>query len=262
MSGEAAALDFLEALRGDSPAPESTSRPARLGTIAAGYSGSGSAGVVFDGEASAGARTYVTLAPVRAGQRVVLIPVGHTYVVLGPVTGGAPGGDLPPGTSLEGHWTAAPSGFLLEDGAVVLRATYPELFAVLGTRYNTGGETSLQFRLPDSRGRVAVPRAAAGTFATLGARVGAESTSIPAHTHNLSDAGYAKIDHRADANLNTRRIATPSWAGTARSGLNAYAVDSSNRTVGAGLGGATDSGGAATPSVVQPSIVVTRVIKT
>lgn len=46
----------------------------------------------------------------------------------------------------------APFGYLECDGAVVLRATYPDLFAAIGTAHNTGAETGLQFRLPDLRG--------------------------------------------------------------------------------------------------------------
>lgn len=87
MSGEDMALDFLEALRGDgrgsTPPSEAAKRGPRLATISAGYSGTGDPTVVFDGESSAGLRTYVALQPVAASQRVVMLPVGHTFVILG-----------------------------------------------------------------------------------------------------------------------------------------------------------------------------------
>lgn len=46
------------------------------------------------------------------------------------------GGDLPP-------------GLLAADGSVVNRADYPGLFDAIGTTYNTGGESSDTFRLPN-----------------------------------------------------------------------------------------------------------------
>jgi microcystin-dependent protein len=46
-----------------------------------------------------------------------------------------------------------PYGFLLLDGSVLNQADYPALFSVMGTLYNTGGELSSQFRLPDCRGQ-------------------------------------------------------------------------------------------------------------
>lgn len=45
-----------------------------------------------------------------------------------------------------------PAGHLAANGAVVDRATYPSLFAAIGTTYNTGGETGAQFRLPNIGG--------------------------------------------------------------------------------------------------------------
>lgn len=246
MSGEGMALDFLAALQGPREGAPSAAaqRGPRLGTVDASYGGSGAARVIFDGESVAGLRTYVALAPVRAGDRVVLLPVGHSFVVLGGVATGVPGSGLPPGTSLEGHWTAAPSGFLLEDGSVVLRATYPALFAVLGTRYNTGGETSLQFRLPDSRGRVAVAKSASGAFGTLGGKTGAEThtlttAQIPSHTHPNPAAGQY-------------------WVG------GGAAIFAAGGTYSATLSTATGSsaGGGGAHNNIQPSIVVTRVIKT
>jgi len=47
-------------------------------------------------------------------------------------------------------------GWLLCSGQTVLRTAYPELFAALGTSYNTGGESASLFRLPNLVGRVVV----------------------------------------------------------------------------------------------------------
>ncbi|MDI3184649.1 phage tail protein [Pseudomonas paracarnis] len=43
-------------------------------------------------------------------------------------------------------------GWLKCNGAVLVRSSYPLLFSVIGTTHNTGGETPLQFRIPDYRG--------------------------------------------------------------------------------------------------------------
>lgn len=51
----------------------------------------------------------------------------------------------------------APTGFLLLDGSLKDRAgIYNKLFLVIGLSFNTGGEASDKFRLPDLRGRVVV----------------------------------------------------------------------------------------------------------
>ena len=49
--------------------------------------------------------------------------------------------------------SSAPISWLLCYGQTLVRATYPDLFAVVGTTYNTGGEAGTVFRLPDLRGR-------------------------------------------------------------------------------------------------------------
>lgn len=45
-----------------------------------------------------------------------------------------------------------PSGYLECDGSVVNQGVYANLFAVIGTTYNIGGEGGTDFRLPDLRG--------------------------------------------------------------------------------------------------------------
>lgn len=93
-------------------------------------------------------------------------------------------------TSWMGNSAQVPPGWLLCDGTVKLRADYPDLFAVIGTTYNTGGETSLQFRLPDLKGRVPVGLDASQVeFDTLGEKGGAKThtltvSEMPSHKHN------------------------------------------------------------------------------
>ena len=46
----------------------------------------------------------------------------------------------------------APDGYHECDGGLLLKTADPDLFAVIGTRFNTGGELGTQFRKPDLRG--------------------------------------------------------------------------------------------------------------
>lgn len=83
--------DFLEAVAGygiEKPPTAAAQRGPKLAAVADDYSGTGAAAVVFDGESVAGLRTYVALQPVVAEQRVVMLPVGHTYVILGDLEAG------------------------------------------------------------------------------------------------------------------------------------------------------------------------------
>src|SRR5690606_11242690 len=71
----------------------------------------------------------------------------------------AAAGGAPVGVVLPYAGTAAPSGWLLCHGQEVLRTTYAELDAVLGTTYGaytngSGGAGTTHLRLPDLRGRV------------------------------------------------------------------------------------------------------------
>jgi microcystin-dependent protein len=59
---------------------------------------------------------------------------------------------LPVGTMVAFPKAAVPPGFLEIDGSVQSIATYPDLFAYLGTSFNQGSEGTGNFRLPESRG--------------------------------------------------------------------------------------------------------------
>lgn len=65
-----------------------------------------------------------------------------------------PGAGVPVGTVIAWPGGAAdsiPDGWLVCDGRILRRSEYPELFAVIGTYYGTGGGEDT-FRLPDFRG--------------------------------------------------------------------------------------------------------------
>lgn len=98
----------------------------------------------------------------------------------------------------------APDGFLFAQGQLVNRADYPELFRVISTKYNTGGESGSQFRLPDMKRRMAIGlKSTDANFNDVkygGVEFGAftlEASNIPQvtlsnqanHTHSSSSPG-------------------------------------------------------------------------
>ncbi|AXH70152.1 tail protein [Microbacterium phage KaiHaiDragon] len=94
---------------------------------------------------------------------------------------------------------SAPSGWLLVQGQSLLIASYPDLYAVLGTRFGGNGTTT--FNLPDLRGRVIVGQDTSQTeFDVLGEKSGAKThtlaqSEIPAHTHGAGNAADGFIAH-------------------------------------------------------------------
>lgn len=82
-------------------------------------------------------------------------------------------------------------GFFLLNGAVLSQTTYASLFALFGTAYNTGGEGTGNFRLPDlTEGRIPFAKGLTN-FTAIGAS-GGEITHVlttaemPSHSHSHS----------------------------------------------------------------------------
>jgi microcystin-dependent protein len=78
---------------------------------------------------------------------------------------------------------AAPIGWLMCDGAAVSRATYADLFAVIGTAYGAG-DGSTTFNIPDCQGRTLVGK---GTPLDVSALGNSDGLSVgqrrPQHRH-------------------------------------------------------------------------------
>lgn len=100
----------------------------------------------------------------------------------------------PVGTLLPYLGATAPSGYLLANGAAVLRTgVTADLFAVVGTTYGVGDGVTT-FNLPNMNGRVPVGRdAAQAEFDVLGEVGGVKSvtlTQVPVHTHGVTDPSH------------------------------------------------------------------------
>lgn len=67
--------------------------------------------------------------------------------------GGIIQGATPIGSGMDYWGTTAPAGWLFAYGQVLSQTTYAALYAVLGSTYNTGGEGTGNFRMPDKRDR-------------------------------------------------------------------------------------------------------------
>ena len=141
-----------------------------------------------------------------------------------------------------------PTQWLACDGASLLRATYTELFDVIGTTY--GSVDSTHFNLPDMRGRTPV---AAGTGSgltprALGDSFGEESHTLtvaesPSHIH--TDTGHTHVEGNATPTLIAIGAGVPAPS----------AVPSVGAT-GTGSANLTSSGGDGSHNNLQPSLVL------
>lgn len=190
---------------------------------------------------------------------------------------------LPIGIELDWPGTAAPNLWLLEDGSVVAQTSYPELYAVLGTRYNTGGEGAGNFRLPNAEGIVyagksdmsGVDKGNLPGGTVLGAIIGGEagtgvaSTVNIARTHlpniSFTNTGIAISDTRTWATDNAIYSTGASGARGAGSEFSLTATRQGVSTTGGALSvsnqGSAASGGSGTGlSVVQPTGIRNKII--
>lgn len=197
-------------------------------------------------------------------------------VIMSQLASGA--GGLPAGSVVDFAGSAIPTGWLICAGQALSRADYPDLFAAIGTAY--GAPSGSTFNIPDTRGRVTAGRDVdSGGFAgrlttpnsqTLGAAGGTQTVTLttaemPSHTHTVSgstnsDGAHVHGNSRSDApggtgdgtHIVTNSVPSGTTIFTGSSGTHSHTLS--------GIADATGGGGA--HQNVQPTIVMTKIIKT
>lgn len=197
---------------------------------------------IFQGLATAGSVAYAIDANT-VGELVKPLVDSYLKNTSGGVPSWAPATDvaMPIGATIPFAGSAAPTGYLVCDGAEVNRTTYAALFAIIGTTWGVGNGTTT-FNVPDLRGRTVI---GVGTGAGLTAR--ALAALVGEENHQLSIAELAAHDHT-------------------------YYNESVNQTVAGGALGAaystetlqtSSSTGSDTPhNTMQPSAALNWIIKT
>lgn len=158
---------------------------------------------------------------------------------------------------------AAPSGWLVCDGSAVSQATYPDLYAALGTTW--GPDAGGNFTLPDLRGLSPLGAGTGSAVPGLSARSvgdygGSETHSLTAaetgpHTHSITDPGHLH---------NIEGVEEQPTNGTDQSGLEpAGGVPATVSTQSATTGITVDSAGSGDPhNTMHPFAVLQPIIKT
>lgn len=145
--------------------------------------------IILDGDSAALALTPDTLIDpnlLYVGERVRVELSLRKAIIHGASYGGV---TTPAGVICLTAAASSPSGWLLCQGQNLFRASYPALFAAIGTLY--GAVNSESFNIPDTRGRVVVGVDNSQTeFNARGKTGGAKTHSLtpsegPSHTHDI-----------------------------------------------------------------------------
>jgi microcystin-dependent protein len=155
-------------------------------------------------------------------------------------------------TGIINLWPAAapPTGWLICNGASLLRADYAALFSVIGTTY--GSVDGTHFSLPDMRGNVPMGVSASHALASTG---GAE-------THTLTSAEMPSHTHTQDAHAHNQK----GYGATLGSGSVGWRIGSSGtQTTDTGITSTTatnqNTGGGGAHNNLQPYLALNYIIK-
>lgn len=177
---------------------------------------------------------------------------------------------VPIGAGFDWFSDTAPDNFMFCRGQELSRTEYSDLYKIIGTTYGIGNGTTT-FNLPDFRDRTGVGKGTSNKFNKLGNKTGSinytlTANNIPSHKHGL---GVTIGEGKDDAPTNTGVDGTHNDSQSP--GLvNNYADGGSVRIYDGGTRKiinriktifTNNTGSNAAFDIVQPSLVVNKIIK-
>lgn len=163
---------------------------------------------------------------------------------------------FPTGVIVDFGGTSAPAGFLVCDGSDVSRATYSDLFAVIGIVWGAGNGTTT-FNLPDFSRRTAVGSGGAGT-GTLGNAVGNTGGE---ETHLQAENEMFRHDHPGSTASSTNAHIANSTGGNLERFVASGQTNQGTLTISSNVT-VNPQGGTTPMNIIQPSAVTLKIIKT
>jgi microcystin-dependent protein len=170
----------------------------------------------------------------------------------------------PAGSIIMFAGTSPPSGWLMCNGQEISRSGFPDLWALLGTRYGSGNG-STTFNLPNLEAKF--PRMEA---AALGSSGGAATHTHASTSHDHAIGGgstpaYAAVECDNVANtIHYLKIGTPSWSENITDTITSHQGASTSRVYGAAVDGVTSTrtpGATGSGSGLPPYVNLNFIIK-
>jgi len=159
---------------------------------------------------------------------------------------------IPTGAVMAFSTSTAPSGWLLCYGQEVSRSTYAALFAVISTIYGIG-DNSTTFNLPDLRGRVIAGEDDMG---------GASANRLTGTSGSLNGDTLGASGGSETHTLSTAQLSVHAHSITTRNGANDYLYVGGAAIGSTGTDSTANAGSGEAHNNVQPTFILTYIIKT
>lgn len=170
------------------------------------------------------------------------------------------GSNVPAGSGMDYFGTVLPDGWLWRDGEKYTIASQPDLYAAIGTTWNTGGEAPGEFRVPNDGRKVTVGPGQGFAFGSSGGQA-----NIAIGTANLPNYILPTVDSRHGHQIRLG-VGTPGSTGTTAIVTGKFSSSTNDQTVSildtSDSNISVRSGGSGVQlSIVQPYIVCNKIIK-